>query len=205
MKKDFITVTPDSGNLGTEVQVTVDPNIDLKSRSSSLNFASNKGNSLSVNVNQLGVPWFCTIGMATYHFFDNGETHWEANFIEVPRNILPIINSDGNFTQRLQFSRQRFPIGNSQLDSMTEQYLSFSLIVLDSITDIVKPIVRVANEGNEIIKLTQISLGNGYSQFLPENEKDPLLFVRFVGSSFGKLIKISFDDDDNYQLTYDIR
>lgn len=44
MKKDFLTITPDSGGGGTaQVQVTADPNAQPESRSTTLNFSSTGG------------------------------------------------------------------------------------------------------------------------------------------------------------------
>lgn len=43
MKKDFITVTPDSGGGSTQVNVVADPNPLMKSRSTTLNFSAAGG------------------------------------------------------------------------------------------------------------------------------------------------------------------
>lgn len=42
MKKDFLTITPDSGGTA-QVQVTADPNPTFASRSTSLNFSAGGG------------------------------------------------------------------------------------------------------------------------------------------------------------------
>lgn len=199
MKKDFITVAPDSGNSGTNVQVTVDPNAGFKSRSSSLNISSNKGNSVAVNVNQIGIPWFCTIGMATYNFFDNGETRWIVNWLQIP-STPPTINSDGSIKQPLTLPRKRFPIGTSGTDIMTEQYLTFSFVALDKLADD-RPVYVTVN--NKSVSLSRVKLTNGYSLFKPKNEEDPSLLIN--SSTQSMEVKISFDDEDSYQLMYEIR
>ena len=52
MKKDFITITPDSGGGGTaEVSVIADPNPQMKERSTTLNFSSTEGGGLVKTVN----------------------------------------------------------------------------------------------------------------------------------------------------------
>lgn len=44
MKKDFITVSPDTGGRGTtQVNVVADPNSTLQSRSTTLNFSAGGG------------------------------------------------------------------------------------------------------------------------------------------------------------------
>lgn len=66
MKKDFITITPDSGEGGTaEVSVIADPNPQMKERSTTLNFSSTGGGGLvkTVNAVQAGVPWIMLSGI----------------------------------------------------------------------------------------------------------------------------------------------
>lgn len=43
MKKDFLTITPDSGGGTAEVSVSADPNPTFASRSTSLNFSAGGG------------------------------------------------------------------------------------------------------------------------------------------------------------------
>lgn len=43
MKKDFLTITPDSGRGTAQVQVTADPNPTFASRSTLLNFSAGGG------------------------------------------------------------------------------------------------------------------------------------------------------------------
>ena len=64
MKKDFITVTPDSGGTA-EVSVIADPNPQMKERSTTLNFSSTGGGGLvkTVNAVQVGVPWVMLSGI----------------------------------------------------------------------------------------------------------------------------------------------
>lgn len=58
MKKDFLTITPDSGGGTAEVSVSADPNPTFASRSTSLNFSAGGGGiSKSLIVSQLGVPF----------------------------------------------------------------------------------------------------------------------------------------------------
>ena len=57
MKKDFITVSPDSGGGSTQVNVVADPNPLMKSRSTTLNFSAAGGALETADVVQAGVPW----------------------------------------------------------------------------------------------------------------------------------------------------
>lgn len=56
MKKDFLTVTPDSGTSG-EVNVVAEPNPTMKERSTTLTFSASGGLNESVKAVQAGVPW----------------------------------------------------------------------------------------------------------------------------------------------------
>lgn len=64
MKKDFLTITPESGGEGTaEVSVSADPNVLSKERSTTLNFSATGG--LTKAVNALQNPAF------SYHVISN--------------------------------------------------------------------------------------------------------------------------------------
>lgn len=61
MKKDFVTITPDTGGGSATPQVTAEPNVTAQSRSTTLNFNANGQQLKSVQVNQLGIPFFANI------------------------------------------------------------------------------------------------------------------------------------------------
>ena len=61
MKKDFITFTPEYGGGAANVQVTAEPNVTTQQRSTTLNFDANGQQLKSVQVNQLGIPFFANI------------------------------------------------------------------------------------------------------------------------------------------------
>lgn len=52
MKKDFLTITPDSGRGTAEVSVSADPNVLSKERSTTLNFSATGGPTKAVNALQ---------------------------------------------------------------------------------------------------------------------------------------------------------
>lgn len=64
MKKDFVTITPDSGGGSATPQVTAEPNVTAQSRSTTLNFNAAGQQLKSVQVNQLAMPWF--LNMSAY-------------------------------------------------------------------------------------------------------------------------------------------
>lgn len=57
MKKDFLTITPDSGGGSTDVTAVADPNPLMKERSTTINFSSGGGLAKAVNAVQNGVPY----------------------------------------------------------------------------------------------------------------------------------------------------
>ena len=63
MKKDFITVSPDTGGT-TQVNVVADPNSTFQSRSTTLNFSAG-GVSRAITVNQDGIPLMPVVGLTS--------------------------------------------------------------------------------------------------------------------------------------------
>ena len=61
MKKDFLTVTPDSGTSG-EVDVIAEPNPTFEKRETMLNFSANGGLNTSVKAVQTGIPFLVDLG-----------------------------------------------------------------------------------------------------------------------------------------------
>lgn len=63
MKKDFITVLPDSGGGDAQVQVTADVNPSFASRETTINFNANGQVLKSVKAVQDGIPFVTAIGL----------------------------------------------------------------------------------------------------------------------------------------------
>lgn len=63
MKKDFITVLPDSGGGSQQVQVTADVNPSFASRETTINFNANGQVMKSVKAVQDGMPFIVQMGM----------------------------------------------------------------------------------------------------------------------------------------------
>lgn len=58
MKKDFLNVSPDTGEGSGTVTVTADPNLSATARSTTLNFNSAGQVLKAVTANQMGMPYF---------------------------------------------------------------------------------------------------------------------------------------------------
>lgn len=70
MEKNFLNITPESGNGNQEVTINAKANISLEDREEILRIRSSTGKEASVRITQDGVPFMANIGVA-------------------PRNILP--------------------------------------------------------------------------------------------------------------------
>lgn len=76
MEKNFLNITPESGNENQEVTINAKANISLEDREEILRIRSSMGKEASVRITQDGVPFMANIGV-------------------VPRNILPSSSSTG--------------------------------------------------------------------------------------------------------------
>lgn len=75
MEKNFLNITPESGNGNREITINAKANISLEDREEMLRIRSSTGKEASVRITQDGVPFMASIGV-------------------VPRNIFPGINGD---------------------------------------------------------------------------------------------------------------
>lgn len=71
MEKNFLNITPESGNGNREVTINAKANISLEDREEMLRIRSSTGKEASVRIIQEGVPFMANIGV-------------------VPRNIFPV-------------------------------------------------------------------------------------------------------------------
>ena len=76
MEKNFLNITPESGNGNQEVTINAKANISLEDREEMLRIRSSTGKEASVRITQDGVPFMANIGV-------------------VPRNIFPSSTSNG--------------------------------------------------------------------------------------------------------------
>lgn len=84
MQKDFITVTPDSGNSG-EVSVEADMNPQFKGRETTLTFSATGALNKSVKAIQIGIPYIPIlpvrgIDLTKLGIGSDGELIYEINF-----------------------------------------------------------------------------------------------------------------------------
>ena len=82
MKKDFITVTPDSGGGAASVNMQADPNLGFSERSTTLNFSPTGGSPMrAVNAVQSGITWLLVkpFFMQTPQDNNNSVLNWTYN------------------------------------------------------------------------------------------------------------------------------
>lgn len=93
MKKNFITVSPDTGGEGTtQVNVVADPNSTLQSRSTTLNFSAG-GVSRAITVNQDGIPLMPVVGLTS--LTDNWHGSVTISFNAIGFSTTSLQNANG--------------------------------------------------------------------------------------------------------------
>lgn len=126
MKKDFITVTPDSGSSNETVNVTADPNTLYKERETTLNFSASGGISNAVNITQQPIPYFLCIGL-----------NYQVDDPSGPFNILSIVplnvevTNDGRITQFYHLKSSN--LGSGSAYANLNWYVNWRLTCLSSI------------------------------------------------------------------------
>lgn len=102
MEKNFLNITPESGNGNQEVTVNAKANISLKDREEMLRIRSSTGKEASVRIIQDGVPFMANIGVVPRNISPSGtgypiditfsKTTWDSEGI--PTTELKVSNTD---------------------------------------------------------------------------------------------------------------
>lgn len=124
MKKDFITVSPDSGQGDGQVMVTADPNFTASKKSLYFSTGASMGLSKMVKVVQEGVPFY-TSGMLKYSVYPKNIN--QLDFLPTLRYMSSGINDDQDKT--------RYPIYNYAIKKNDNNYdfssdIKYHLLVL---------------------------------------------------------------------------
>jgi hypothetical protein len=131
MKKDFVTITPDTGGGSATPQVTADANVTAQSRSTTLNFDANGKQLKSVQVNQLGIPWFINVCTAIQGEITKANTNVGHLLKEV--DFSP--SGDGGSMQNIPFFQYDFEISNFNYTNRTAWYLALEANILGTLID----------------------------------------------------------------------
>lgn len=114
MKKDFITVSPDTGGRGTtQVNVVADPNSTLQSRSTTLNFSAG-GVSRAITVNQDGIPLMPVVGLTSLVDNWNGSVTLSFNAVGFSTDIS---QNENGYKRGVKYLSVKM---NAQLPSVSE-------------------------------------------------------------------------------------
>lgn len=124
MKKEFITVSPDSGQGDGQVMVTADPNFTASKKFFNFSIRASMGLSEIVKVIQEGVPFY-TSGMFKYSVYPKKIN--QLDFIPTLRSMSFGINDDQDKT--------RYPIYNYAIKKNDSNYdfssdIKYHLLVL---------------------------------------------------------------------------
>lgn len=124
MKKEFITVSPDSGQGDGQVMVTADPNFTASKKSLYFSTRASMGLSETVKVVQEGVPFY-TSGMIKYSVYPKNIN--QLDFIPTLRFMSFGANDDQD--------RTRYPIYNYAIKKNDSNYdfssdIKYHLLVL---------------------------------------------------------------------------
>lgn len=104
MEKNFLNITPESGNGNQEVTVNAKANISLEDREEMLRIRSSTGKEASVRITQDGVPFMANIGVVPRNIFPSStgypihitflKTTWDSEGI--PTTELKVSNSNSD-------------------------------------------------------------------------------------------------------------
>lgn len=124
MKKDFITISPDSGQGDGQVMVTADPNFTASKKVFNFSIRASMGLSEIVKVIQEGVPFY-TSGMFKYSVYPKKIN--QLDFIPTLRYMSFGVNDDQD--------RTRYPIYNYAIKKNDSNYdfssdIKYHLLVL---------------------------------------------------------------------------
>lgn len=103
MEKNFLNITPESGNGNQEVTINAKANISLEDREEVLRIRSSTGKEASVRITQDGVPFMANIGVVPRNIFPSSstgdpidiifsKTTWDSEGI--PTTELKVFNTD---------------------------------------------------------------------------------------------------------------
>ena len=134
MKKDFVTITPDTGGGSVSVQVTAEPNVTAQSRSTTLNFDANGKQLKSVQVVQQGIPWF--INVCTAIQGEITEPHTNIGHLLKEVDFSP--SGDGGSMPNIPFFQYDFEINNFNYTNKTAWYLALEANILGTLIDTTK-------------------------------------------------------------------
>lgn len=151
MEKNFLNITPESGNGNQEVTINAKANISLEDREEILRIGSSTGKEASVRITQEGIPFIANVRLRYQNVVPRISTE------KVYVNISSQYNTPGISTTTVQ-------IANVTTDIRFGFY--FSLLIRKSVLDEILPID--SSKGERIVFCNDTDLnGDGKDSIIP--------------------------------------
>lgn len=185
MEKNFLNITPESGNGNQEVTINAKANISLEDREEILRIRPSIGKEASVRITQDGIPFIASVRLRYQNV--------------VPRSTKKIyinISSQYNTGNMPGISTTTAQIANVTTDIRFGFY--FSLLIRKSVLDEILPIDP--SKGERIVFCNDIDLnGDGKGSIIPYVREE----INIEGTQFYWIDAVSMDPvmQGNYETT----
>lgn len=154
MEKNFLNITPESGNGNQEVTINAKANISLEDREEMLRIRSSTGKEASVRIIQEGIPFIASVRLRYQNVVPRIST----------KKVYVNISSQYNTGNMLGISTTTAQIANVTTDIRFGFY--FSLLIRKSVLDEILPIDP--SKGERIVFCNNTDLnGDGKDSIIP--------------------------------------
>ena len=154
MEKNFLNITPESGNGNQEVTINAKANISLEDREEMLRIRSSTGKEASVRITQDGIPFIASVRLRYQNVVQRVST----------KKVYMNISSQYNTGNMPGISTTTAQIANVTTDIRFGFY--FSLLIRKSVLDEILPIDP--SKGERIVFCNNTDLnGNGKGSIIP--------------------------------------
>lgn len=186
MEKNFLNITPESGNGNQEVTVNAKANISLKDREEMLKIRSSTGKEASVRIIQEGIPFIANVRLEYRNVVPKIST----------KKVYVNISSQYNTGNMPGISTTTAQIANVTTDIQFNFY--FSLLIRKSVLDEILPLD--SSKGERIVFCNDTDLnGDGKGSIIPYVKEE----INIEGTQFYWIDAGSMDPvmQGNYETT----
>lgn len=176
MEKNFLNITPESGNRNQEVTINAKANISLEDREEMLRIRSSTGKEASVRIIQEGIPFIASVRLRYQNVVPRIST----------KKVYVNISSQYNTGNMPGISTTTAQIGNVTTDIRFGFY--FSLLIRKSVLDEILPIDP--SKGERIVFCNNTDLnGDGKDSIIPYVREE----INIEGTQFYWIDAVSMD------------
>lgn len=176
MEKNFLNITPESGNGNQEVTINAKANISLEDREEMLRIRSSIGKEASVRIIQEGIPFIASVRLRYQNVVPKVST----------KNVFINVSSQYNTGNIPGISTTTVQINNVTTDIRFNFY--FSLLIRKSVLDEILPIDQ--SKGERIVFCNDTDLnGDGKGSKIPYVKDE----IDIEGTQFYWIDAISMD------------